>query len=89
MPSSGAAGLTHRLLRIKRQLTLLSGATLDLGDATVTADGAEISITGGSFRLVPQASPPANAVEGVIYMDTDHKLMVHNGTTWAVIGSQS
>lgn len=42
---------------------------------TVTAKAAPI-------ELVPQADPPATAREGMIYMDTNHHLYVHNGTTW-------
>ena len=42
---------------------------------TVTANGAPLELT-------PQAAPPATAREGMIYMDTDHHLYVHNGTTW-------
>lgn len=42
---------------------------------TVTAKGAPLELT-------PQAAPPATAREGMIYMDTDHHLYVHNGTTW-------
>lgn len=34
------------------------------------------------IKLTPTASPPAGATEGMIYMDTDHHLYVHNGTTW-------
>lgn len=35
-----------------------------------------------AIKLTPRANPPAEATEGVIYMDTDHHLYVHNGTTW-------
>ena len=34
------------------------------------------------LRLTPTANPPSGATEGMIYMDTDHHLYVHNGTTW-------
>lgn len=34
------------------------------------------------IRLVPQALPPASAVEGDIYADTDNHLYYYNGTAW-------
>lgn len=36
----------------------------------------------GAMSLIPQENPPSYAAEGTIYMDTDHHLYVHNGTTW-------
>lgn len=83
MPSSNAVGMTIRSLRIKKALTFLSGASVSV------EEGATLSVNGGVLRLVPQADAPADPVEGMVYADTDHKLYVHNGTTWVVIGSQS
>jgi len=37
---------------------------------------------GVHFRILPVASPPTPAYEGMIYMDTDHHLYVYNGTGW-------
>ena len=98
MPSSNAVGMTIRHLRIKKALTFLSGASVSIddgaslgiaGDATV--EGSFV-VDGGLIRLVPQAAPPTPPTgdeEGHLYMDTDHKLYVHNGTAWVVVGSQT
>ena len=40
----------------------------------------KVSIT-DFLALTPRAVAPAG-VEGRVYMDTDHHLYVHNGTTW-------
>jgi len=49
-------------------------------DTTTTVNGS-IHIL-DFIQLTPTASPPGSAAEGMIYMDTDHHLYVHNGTTW-------
>lgn len=41
-----------------------------------------ISTTNSFMKFTPSADPPNGAVEGWIYMDTDHHLYIHNGTTW-------
>ncbi len=76
MPSSLNVGRTVERERVGGEITVLAG-----GRITFAADG--------RLRLTPQANPPANGVEGEIYMDTDHKLYVHNGTTWVVVGTQT
>ena len=34
------------------------------------------------IKLTPTASPPAGAIEGMIYADTDHHLYYFDGTSW-------
>lgn len=58
-----------------------------INGATALADRLKISSAGVTtiydvLQLNPIASPPGTASEGMIYMDTDHHLYVHNGTTW-------
>jgi len=74
----------------------LQGAQVNVGAGTVNSVGVStdgslgISGTLGApsatfstfLKLTPTASPPSTAEEGVVYMDTDHHLYVHNGTTW-------
>jgi hypothetical protein len=52
----------------------------------VIADG---NSTRAPLRLIPLSSAPSSGSEGDLYMNsTDHKLYVHNGTTFVVVGSQ-
>ena len=61
-----------------------SGTTLYMrandGQDDATLDVNKVNIT-HFFTLTPMVAPPSGS-EGRVYMDTDHHLYVHNGTTW-------
>jgi hypothetical protein len=90
----GALSLTGLDLS-QTELAALDGVTGSLNYSTenygATGTGDIVLNTGPTLttvnitdliKLTPTASPPAGATEGMIYMDTDHHLYVHNGTTW-------
>jgi len=85
----------HNVTEQLSQVNHLSGVTGSLAYSTenygATGTGNIVLSTGptlttvtitDALRLTPTANPPSGATEGMIYMDTDHHLYVHNGTTW-------
>lgn len=65
----------------------VDGAATVVGAASAASAAISGAITAASLtadyvKLTPRADPPSVEEEGVMYMDTDHKLYVHNGTTW-------
>ncbi|HNX38577.1 MAG TPA: glycosyl hydrolase family 28-related protein [Candidatus Cloacimonadota bacterium] len=51
-------------------------------DADIHREGVGVLHITDALHLTPTANPPGTATEGTIYMDTDHHLYVHNGSTW-------
>lgn len=85
MPSGPSAGRVFDALRIGKTLTTLAGAIVTI------STGSRLNVT-GTIRITPRSAAPtgSDAVEGVLYLDSDdHKLYVHNGTTWVTVGSQT
>ena len=71
---------------------VVPGNLVVFGDASVNGAVAmteSITAASGSFathiKLIPTASPPAGAAEGMLYADTDHSLYYHNGTDWKAV----
>lgn len=63
----------------------IDGALVVVGAVTAASLAAASATFATHLKLTPTASPPAGAAEGMLYMDTDHKLYCHNGTDWKEI----
>lgn len=76
------ASQTNGGITVPGNLRVFGDAAIN-GDVTVAGTISQASTSAGAFlQLTPSASPPASAVEGMIYADTDHKLYYYNGTDW-------
>lgn len=60
------------------------------GGYGVVAEGKQISAARAAFRIVPQDNEPTTPLKGDLYVNTSTgKLMIYDGATFVVVGSQS